>query len=386
MNRIASLLIFYTILVPNQLVHSQNKLDFSGHLQSLNTIWIQELESEWYSNATIYNRLNLKWYLHQNWTLSTSARNVTSYGQFVYINYPYYSDLLEQDEGFVDLTGTIASDSSYIFYTNLDRLNLKFSRGKLEAVAGRQRINWGINMVWNPNDIFNTFNYYDFDYVERPGCDAFRIVYFPNVSSSADVAIKIDKDQKVTLAGMYKFNRWNYDFQVMGGIMTSDIVIGAGWSGNLKKAGFTGEASWFRDKNNFADTSSIFVLSIGINYTLRNSLYLHSSFLYNSNGTTGNAGVDNPLISLREVSPKSFTSARYSVFGQISYPFTPLITGDLSGILNPSDLSMYLGPNINFSLSDNITFLLMSQIFIGNSGTEFGEIGSLVYLRLKWSF
>jgi hypothetical protein len=286
----------------------------------------------------------------------------------------------------IDLTGTIARDSSYILYTNLDRLNLKFSKGKLEAIVGRQRINWGINMVWNPNDIFNTFNYYDFDYAERPGCDALRLIYYPGISSSVEAAVKIDQNHDLTMAGMFKFNRWNYDFQFMGGLMESDVVIGAGWSGNLKKAGFNGEGSWFRDKNNFADTTGIFVFSTGINYTFRNSLFLHGSFLFNSAGTTGNAGVENPFLSLSEVSPKSFTAARYSIFGQASYPFSPLISGDLSAIFNPNDLSMFIGPNINFSLSDNISLLLMSQIFIGEPGTEYGGLGGLVYLRLKWSF
>jgi hypothetical protein len=231
-----------------------------------------------------------------------------------------------------------------------------------------------------------SINYYDFDYIERPGCDAVRLVYFPGVSSSVEAAVKIDQNHDITLAGMYKFNRWNYDFQIIGGIMQSDFMIGAGWSGNLKKAGFNGEGSWFRDKDNFSDTSGIFIFSTGINYTFRNSLFLHSSFLFNSNGTTGKAGVENPFLSLREISPKSFTAARYSIFGQVSYPFTPLISGDLSSIFNPNDLSMFVGPNISFSLSDNITLLFMSQIFIGDQGTEFGGMGSLIYLRLKWSF
>jgi hypothetical protein len=385
MNRIC-ILVFIFIFFSLRLVNAQKKLDFSGHLQNLNTVWIQDVESEWYSTSSIYNRLNFKWFLHKNWTFTASARNVINYGQLIYMNYPYYSDLLIEDDGLLDLTGTIASDSSYILYTNLDRLNLKFSKGKFQTIAGRQRINWGINMVWNPNDIFNTFNYYDFDYVERPGCDALRLMYFPGISSSVEAAIKIDQSQNLTIAGLYKFNRWNYDFQVMGGIMESDVVLGAGWSGNLKKAGFNGEASWFRDKNNFADTSGIFVLSTGINYTFRNSLYLQGAFLYTSNGTIGNAGVENPFLSLREVSPKSFTAARYSVFGQVSYPITPIITADLSGIFNPNDLSVFIGPDLNISLSDNISLLFMSQIFVGQQGTEFGGLGSLIYLRLKWSF
>jgi len=363
------------------------KAELSGHLQSLNTVWIQEPSSQWYSMGSVYNRLNFNWYMHQNWKFSTSMRNVFTYGQLVYLSYPAYSNLLTSDQGYMNLTGEIASDSSYVFYTNLDRLNLSFNKGNFNAIVGRQRINWGINMVWNPNDIFNTFNFYDFDYVERPGCDAIRMQYYTGMTSSLDVAVKVDDQERVTAAAMYHFNKWNYDFQLLGGVMTSDVVVGGGWSGYIGGAGFTGEGTFFRDKDNFADTTGIFVFSTGVNYTFKNSLFIHGSFLYNSDGTTGNAGYGSGLILITpELSPKNFTQAKYSILGQVSYPFTPLINGDITSIFNPNDKSFFIGPNVNFSLSDNITLLLMSQIFIGDEGTEFGDSGSLFYLRLKWSF
>ncbi|MBN2172836.1 MAG: hypothetical protein JW731_01805 [Bacteroidales bacterium] len=364
----------------------KKKLGFTGHLQNLNTVWIQDYSSQWLTSSSFYNRLNLKWYMHQNFTFSASARNVLNYGQLIYDYYPLYSDLLVEDNGFMDLTGTIARDSSYLLYSNIDRLNLKFTKGKFEATVGRQRINWGINMVWNPNDIFNTFNFYDFDYVERPGCDAIRLQYYTGYASGYQLAFKMDADEEITAAGMYSFNKWDYDFQVLGGVMTGDIVLGAGWSGYIKGAGFTGEASWFRDKDNFADTTGIWVISAGANYTFKNSLFAHISGLYTSNGTTGNAGQSGAFIVLQEVSPKTFTLARYSLMGELSYPITPLIRGDVATIVNPNDGSFFLGPNVGFSLTDNIGLLLMAQIFVGDTRTEFGGYGQLYYMRLKWSF
>jgi hypothetical protein len=328
----------------------------------------------------------LKWFPHQNWTLSASARNMFSYGQLLYLYYPDYANSLIYDDGFINLTWPIAKDSSYVFYSNIDRLNIQFNKNNLDVKIGRQRINWGINLVWNPNDIFNTFNFYDFDYVERPGCDAIRIQYYTGVTSSVEFAFKIDNKEKITTAAMYRFNKWNYDFQLLGGLYKDDIVAGLGWSGYIKNAGFTGEGSYFIDRRNIADTTGIFVGSMGINYTFRNSIYLHGSYLYTSNGTTGPAGVGSEFFILQDKTPKTFTLAKHSIFGQISYPITPLIRGDISSIFNPNDKSIFLGPNLDFSLSDNISLLLMSQIFLGDPGTEFGYNSSLFYLRLKWSF
>jgi len=330
----------------------RKKLDFSGHLQNLNTVWIQDYSTQWLTSSSFYNRLNLKWYMHQNLTFSASARNVLNYGQLIYDYYPLYSDLLVEDNGLIDLTGTIARDSSYILYTNIDRLNLKFTQGKFEATIGRQRINWGINMVWNPNDIFNTFNFYDFDYVERPGCDAIRLQYYTGYASGYQLAFKMDADHEITAAGMYSFNKWDYDFQVLGGVMTTDVVLGAGWTGYIKSAGFTGEASYFRDRDHFADTTGIWIVSASGNYTFRNSFFANFSFLYNSNGTTGKAGYGSSFIVIENVSPKTFTPARFSLMGQLSYPITPLINGDITSIINPYDGSFFIGPNVTFSLTD----------------------------------
>lgn len=362
------------------------KMTLDGHVQNLNTVLMQNVNSQWYNQGSVYNRLNFKYYIHPNWTFSASARNQLTFGQLVYENYPLYSDLLTADAGYMDLTASIASDSSYVLYTNIDRANLEFSKGKLNVRVGRQRINWGINMVWNPNDIFNTFNFYDFDYAERPGCDAVRVQYYSGITSSFEGGFKIDAENKITSALMYKFNRWNYDFQVMGGLMQSDIVVGGGWTGYIKNAGFSGEGSYFRDKNNFADTSGVFVFSAGANYTFKNSIFVHGAFLYNSTGTTGKAGYGTSFIILKNLSPKTLTQAKYSIFAQISKPLTPLISADISSIINPNDGSFFVGPNINFSLSDNISLLFMAQIFSGEPGAEFGDIGQLYYLRLKWSF
>jgi hypothetical protein len=362
------------------------KLQFSGFLQSLNSVYVEDVKAQWLTMGTVQNRLNLKWFPHQNWTLSASARNLFSYGQMIYSYYPFYSDLLVNDEGLVNMTWPIAKDSSYLLYTNIDRANIQFVKNNLDVKIGRQRINWGINMVWNPNDIFNTFNFYDFDYIERPGCDAVRLQYYTGIVSSVEFAFKIDKDEEITSAAMYRFNKWNYDFQLMGGVYRDDIVAGLGWSGYIKNAGFTGEGSYFIDRKNISDTTGIFVFSAGANYTFRNSIFLHGSLLYNSNGTTGPAGWGSALFVVQDVTPKTFSLAKYSILGQISYPFTPLINGDITSIYNPNDKSVFIGPNLDFSISDNITLLLLSQIFLGNPGTEFGYNSALFFLRLKWSF
>ena len=55
---------------------------------------------------------------------------------------------------------------------------------------GRQRINWGVNLAWNPNDLFNAYSLIDFDYQERSGVDAIRFQYYTGEMSSIEFAIQ----------------------------------------------------------------------------------------------------------------------------------------------------------------------------------------------------
>jgi len=107
--------------------------------------------------------------------------------------------------------------------------------------------------------------------------------------------------------------------------------------------------------------------------------------LYNSHGTTDNAGGRNPMFN-NDLSAKDITQAKFSLFGQVSYPFTPLMSGNFSGIINPSDHSYYFGPAITYSLFENLELMLTGQLFFGDDGTEFGDVGQLAFARLRWSF
>ncbi len=384
------------ILMTSLTIQAQKKFDFSGHLETLEMVWVQgKTDSAWQSISTIYNRLDLRWYPTQSLTFHIGARNLLDYGQLVTTVNQWskvlpgqtdYSALVSRDDGYFDLTEAWSSGDSYTLYSNIDRLYGQWTAGNFEATIGRQRINWGINMVWNPNDIFNTFNYFNFDYVERPGCDAVHLQYYTGMTSSLQTAIKIDHNEDITLAAMYKFNNWNYDFQFIGGKMADDIVLGLGWAGQIAKAGFNGEATYFHNADHFSDSTGQVVASIGANYTLRSGWYFQLSGLYNSGGTTGKAGRGNMFAMNLDISPKTLTLARYSLFAQISYPITPLINADISGIYNPNDQSGFLGPSVDVSLKPNLSFLVTAQVFTGETGTEFGDYGTLAYMRLKWSF
>ncbi|PIF05799.1 MAG: hypothetical protein CSA36_05230 [Draconibacterium sp.] len=396
------------------------KVRVSGFLEYLNNTWIPDNSysnygiDSWQNQTGIYNRFNLWYNPSANFEVYMGMRNnfvfgptITLYNHFFQLAGTDYNKLITNDNGYFNLTFLITNDDAYALYTNFDRANFKWTWNKFELTFGRQRINWGQNLIWNPNDIFNAYNFFDFNYIERPGADAILMELYTGEFSSIQLAGKLgyvqttrdtsalilNKKLKLTTAAMYRFNLWNYDFQAFGGVMEDDITAGLGWAGSIAGAGFTGEVSWFREMNNFWDTSGVWVASIGANYTFRNSIFINFSAICNSGGLTDFMNkADTHLMGSfatmfsQNLNAKNLIHSRLNLFGQISYPATPLINLDLACIFNPYDLSGFVGPTANFSLTDNIALALVGQIFWGKTTSEYGNIGQMYFLDLKWSF
>ena len=356
---------------------------FSGYFDNVNSVWAIKDNPDWALNETVTNRMNFSYYLG-NLTIHAGMRNIFEFGDFLNL-IPDYSEYLTTDPGYFNLTQKITSDKSYILYSNLDRFFFDYSTEKFEVTLGRQRINLAENMVWNPNDIFNAYNYYNFTYIEKPGSDAAKAEYFLNDVSSLQAAVKVDKDKKITAAGIIKFNEWNYDFQLFGGVMPDDFVAGGGWSGQIYDAGFSGEITYFKSKDENALEKSRILFSAEGNYTFSSGFYIDGSVLFNNRGTTGKGGL-NAAVFREDLNVKYLTPSKVSLFAEAAYPITPLVRGTVSSILNPFDKSYYLGGMLQISLTDNIDFNIAGQFFKGERGTEFGHIGSFVFSQLKWNF
>ena len=96
-----------------------------------------------------------------------------------------------------------------------------------------------IKKIANLSDLFD---FIDFDYIERPGSDVIRFIYTGDNLSSFELVYLPSERKGYSLAGLYKLNSFGYDFQILAANYFEDIVIGGGWAGNIKNAGFKGIA------------------------------------------------------------------------------------------------------------------------------------------------
>lgn len=359
----------------------------NGYVEDMQTVLFSKVDESWYLENLIYNRLNFKWDISNTFSSGMGMRNRFSFGNLI-TEYPDYYTSFGYDPGIVDLSWNIAQGGSYVFNSSIDRLWVDYNRNKIQITAGRQRVNWGLNFVWNPNDIFNTYSYLDFDYEEKPGADAFRFQYYPENTGRFEVTVKAAKNWVMTTAVLYQFNRFNYDLQVLGGMFDgTDLVIGTGWAGQLFKGGFRGEMSFFWPLKNFSDTNGIFVGSAGYDYTFKNSLMLQFEALYNGN-PNGNMAT---LFSVNQTSASAMSAKNpflsgFTLFTGLNYPFTPIFSGSFSGMYNWFNKTYILIPSVIISLSNSLELMFLAQIFRVYDDRYTVPGINFVFGRLKWNF
>ena len=226
----------------------------------------------------IHNRLNFRWLVNDELKLRADLRTRVFYGDLVRATPNYGKAIDNVNNDYFDLSVVLLDENAWVVHSMIDRLYLEYFKGDWEVRLGRQRINWGISTVWNPNDIFNAFSFTDFDYEERPGSDALRVKYYTGFASSVELAVRMfDNFDEATIAGMWKFNKGSYDIQILGGYDRNYLAMGGGWAGNLGDAGLKGEFTYFLPLDKEQDDA--FAATVGIDYSFENSLYLNGGYL-----------------------------------------------------------------------------------------------------------
>ena len=365
----------------------EKKITLKGYVTVMQSSMFDSLSGPFYNENLIHNRLNFKAYLNDKITFAAELRNRLFTGDMVRIGRPY-AGLIGDDDGVIDMSWNIIEEQSFLLNTTVDRLWLDLHYNKFQITLGRQRINWGQTLVWNPNDIFNAYSYFDFDYVERPGSDAVRLQFFPSSSSVAEFALKVDDDYGITAAALYRFNVREYDIQFLAGFTdTSDVVIGAGWSGSIGSMSFRGEGTWFDPYEDFPGDESTVLITAGLDKIFKDNSTAQIQLMYCNNPLdVSNFG----SLYVKNFSSKDLAFSEFSAFGQFTWAATPLLNLTLAAMWFPDLKGYFAGPSMDYSLSENLDFSLIWQHFDALMSDalmnkERSKI-NLCFLRLKYSF
>ena len=388
-----SSLFLLVLIMPwlNQLKAQEKETEFTlgGYINYLPSYLEFERSNEidFQKNQLIHNRLNIRGYIKDNFSIGLELRNRILFdeGEF------------NDDNGYFDLSHYYINNSKFKIHSMIDRMWLKYQKEKIEISIGRQRVNWGINTIWNSNDLFNAYNFIDFDYIERPGSDVVRFQYSGDDLSSIDVVYKPSTiEESSVIAALYKINKMGYDFQFLLADYYNDIALGGGWAGNIKNAGFKGEITYFISDESSENNSTS--LSTSIDYSFTNGLYILGSHLYNSNGYSDPQQFELGAITQDVLSPKNLMPSKNSYLIQASAFITPAINTSFTFLYGQGINFFFFSPNITYDISSSLDASIIGQFFYMNNDSDqptvpiWPEANNTIsringyYARLKWSF
>lgn len=326
---------------------------FKGYVKDLNSFMLPIKNVPFHYSNLVHNRLNFKW---QSTHLNASAemRN-----RLLWDGHPGPSLYSKLERGWIEYKSTLWS-----------------------IKAGRQRINWGMNNAWNPNDVFNAYNMFDFDYEERAGVDGMRIHYQKNETSGLELAATKDDDGKsINGALKYNFNRSNYDWQLIAGINQKRITIGMGWQGSIGATGFKGEAQYF---SNATHKEKILNVSTEFDYITKNGWYLQGALLFNQKGIVVPPQRWSTLSFQNK--PDNLMPTRWNIMSGASKEITPIVNGRIGLLYAPFSNLMVCYPSISVNVITNLDLDIFLQSLFGTTNGKFSSIGHSIFLRGKYSF
>lgn len=358
------------------------RITAGGYASWLHIALFQKPADTWLNSSMLHNRLNFRIYPSSHITMAIEVRNRFVTGDMVTLD-PTYSAGLASDPGWIDMSWNIFSERSFLLNTMIDRAWMEFTAGNFQVTVGRQRINWSQALVWNPNDIFNTYSFFDFDYVERPGSDAIRAVYSTGPASAIEAVVKMNGESKVTAAALYRFSLRSTDFQVLAGETDEELFnLGTGWSASVGSFSFRGEATLFRSFKSALEGENTFIATAGIDWVFSDKLTMVAQAMYSDNPfeLTGFNELYNGAMTARELA-----FSKFSAIGQVTYSPFPLLSISLSAIWYPDMKGYFAGPSVDFSLAENVDFSLVWQHFDSIIAGEKTRI-NLGFLRIKYNF
>ncbi len=327
-------------------------------------------------------RLNLLLDAGPHWRMHAQTR-LRHFGGDTVRRLPGYADAVARDDGLADLSWVIHEGDAGVLYAQPDRLYCEWDGGDWNIRLGRQRINWGMALITNPNDIFNHYSFYDFDYPERPGSDAMRIQRHYDFGTRIELAVRPGRTRDETIAALLAaLPLLGYDVQAIAGRHRDRWAAGLGLAGDLGGAGLKGEVmTYIHPDPGDEERRARSVMAVSVDYMFANRLFAYVELLYNEGG-----GQDALHAGPQRIAPDNPSFARQQATVQLSWQAHPLLDAAVAVMAFPEEKGWHAGPSATWSAAPNTDVLLAGQFFGGRAGSRLDEAGRRWILSVKHSF
>lgn len=356
------------------------KFFVSGYVKDMQTLGFDSSFSNPGWTNLVHNRINVKWKPSDKITAAAEARSRLFYSRAA--DMPAGAITQRAGNEYFNMQPVWINTRELVFTSNVERLYVDYRTDQIDLRVGRQRINWGMSTTWNPNDIFNSYNFLDFDYEERPGVDGAKFKYGSGGNVSFEVAYARTRLQHGNIAALkLSYNKWNYDFQFISGIYYNKPTLGAGWTGYIGDAGFKGELQYF-----FAgkDSTGHFNLTMESDYKFAREWYVDFGILYNNYGLSKSITQANAID--LNISPQNLMPAKWNLMLTTTKQFSPRLSANTTLLFAPGTNLFIFFPFIQYNLITNLDVDVIWQSFFAEVNGDFKDMRQIGFLRAKLSF
>ena len=259
----------------------------------------------------------------------------------------------------------------------MDRLNARYSHGRLDLIVGRQPINLATTFYFTPNDFFAPFAAQVFYRVYKAGVDAMRAeVRLGDLSQLTLLSVlgyKTDPasdtgwsnsphSDRVSYLGRISTVFHDFEWSLLAGVVRETNIIGGSLQGELFQwLGVRAEGHVADPDESALDSYS--EVSVGLEHRWTNSLDIRMEQFYHGKGSDSASDYLTRYSAAQGES--SYLGRDYTALG-LGYEFTPLLRGDMLAIANLNDHSYLLSFNAVYSLSDEAELAVNVGIPIGD--------------------
>ena len=355
------------------------RLQIKGYIKSLTQLNKSTFPDTLLSGELLHQRTSIEYQVIPQLVLRTDVRTRLFYGKL--FEQAGFREGLSDNSELINTDHYIIDNEDLLLLLQIDRAFLDYQGTNSNVRIGEQRINWGTNLVWNPNDIFNTYNILDFDYEERNGVQAIRLQYQPDDRKVIELTGAPGKDSSSIFGCQYKTNYKTYDLQFSAGTLYQQPLIGAGWAGNIGTVGCKGELNYYFKQPR---KEQQFIASGTLDYTTNNRWYIYTSILFQEKKPAATA--------FSTYNQRNSTTAKFLMPGHWSFyvgslkELSPLTAIQLAVVYSDYNNSLIVFPTFSYSAGKNLELLSAFQCIFDNQQTDWQYEGIAGFLRLKYSF
>jgi len=327
-----------------------------------------------------FNRLRLEF---KGDITDTTRFNVQYDNEFSFGDYLKTNQFIAQknltSDNYFNLYQTYVDNNSVYARHGLYRAYVDTSVGQVDIRTGRQRVAWGSGLFWSPVDIINPFNPTQIEREERTGVDAILADWNNGELSRLSIVYAAHSaPTRATTAFRWRSNLSGFDIGLTGGHFRNDDMVGLDFAGQWHSIGLRGE--WTKTSSPVDGNYQRAVLSG--DYTAPSSLSIFLELYYNGQGKSDPASYQFTRLFSGEIQ----SLARRYLGMMVGYDFTPLLKWKNYYIHNFDDGSGFLYSRLVYSSSANAEWSAGSQMFSGNTGSEYGAFENIALIQYQRYF